>query len=257
MLSWIIETPFFKRNRDDIHLKAQFPIGDYLRQIDKRYDHPAYCTDFLLLFKDADGKVHNIIIEYDGFREHFCDLDKINEFNHDLYYKIEDVERQKILESYGYTFLRINRFNVGGDPVGTLDRRLESLVSDKAIPGFQTITQEIKQTAQNLESGVAKRCPKCLDIKLLEEFEDSALKSGYGRHCRQCKGKASGSHTDTWAGPSDQEGQALSTKPICPKCGKKMVTRIRRADEKRFWGCPSFPRCRGTRDTQLLENPGT
>ena len=43
---------------------------------------------------------------------------------------------------------------------------------------------------------------------------------------------------------------AAGGSPECPKCGKRMV---RRKAEKgrhlgeRFWGCPSYPRCRGIR----------
>jgi hypothetical protein len=44
--------------------------------------------------------------------------------------KPEDVERQKVLESYGYRFLRLNRFNLGTDPVRTLDGRLARMARD-------------------------------------------------------------------------------------------------------------------------------
>jgi very-short-patch-repair endonuclease len=40
-----------------------------------------------------------------------------------------DVERQKTLESYGYKFLRLNRFNIGDNPMVTLLQRSESLVN--------------------------------------------------------------------------------------------------------------------------------
>jgi hypothetical protein len=64
------------------------------------------------------------IAKYDGLKEHFTDLDEIDASNYGLYMKPEDVERQKVLESYGYRFLRLNRFNLGNDPVRTLDERL-------------------------------------------------------------------------------------------------------------------------------------
>lgn len=32
--------------------------------------------------------------------------------------------------------------------------------------------------------------------------------------------------------------------PRCPRCGRRMV--IRRANGKRYWGCPAYPRCIGT-----------
>lgn len=35
--------------------------------------------------------------------------------------------------------------------------------------------------------------------------------------------------------------------PSCPDCGAVMVNRLSRKDGERFWGCPAYPRCRGTR----------
>jgi restriction system protein len=40
--------------------------------------------------------------------------------------------------------------------------------------------------------------------------------------------------------------------PPCPKCGKEMQLRANRRTNERFWGCPSYPSCRGTR--QLAES---
>lgn len=38
-----------------------------------------------------------------------------------------------------------------------------------------------------------------------------------------------------------------STAPECPRCGGTMVERNNRRTHSRFWGCASFPACRGTR----------
>lgn len=38
----------------------------------------------------------------------------------------------------------------------------------------------------------------------------------------------------------------------CPSCGGPMVSRVNVERQQRFWGCQSFPRCRGTRDTDGL-----
>ena len=43
--------------------------------------------------------------------------------------------------------------------------------------------------------------------------------------------------------------QSSSDTPNCPLCGESMVLRIskkRSNSGNQFWGCPSFPRCRGT-----------
>jgi very-short-patch-repair endonuclease len=132
VLQWIQETNFFKANIKGIELQAQFPLGEYIQQLDKRYSHPSYVADFLLVFTDEENKSHKIIIEYDGFEYHFENHGLVNEFNYDQYYTGDHVYREMVLESYGYKFLRINRFNVGKDPIETLDLRLGALVKKKS-----------------------------------------------------------------------------------------------------------------------------
>jgi len=39
--------------------------------------------------------------------------------------------------------------------------------------------------------------------------------------------------------------------PSCPRCGATMIARKRRFDGAPFWGCSSFPDCRGTREVAL------
>jgi hypothetical protein len=133
VLNWLQDTAFFKLNRSNIELHAQFPLGEYIKQLDKRYTHPSYVVDFLLVFTDPSGKQHRIIIEYDGFEYHFQDHAAINEFSYGQYYTEQHVYREKVLESYGYNFVRINRFNVGTDPIITLHNRLEDTVKKKTI----------------------------------------------------------------------------------------------------------------------------
>lgn len=44
--------------------------------------------------------------------------------------------------------------------------------------------------------------------------------------------------------------KAVSSIPDCPNCGQPMVRRIARRGRNaggQFWGCPSYPRCKGTR----------
>ena len=41
-----------------------------------------------------------------------------------------DIEREKILESFGYKMIRLNRFNVGLDPVKYIDKMLAERLSD-------------------------------------------------------------------------------------------------------------------------------
>lgn len=120
---YFYETKFYKENKKDIEFIPQFELGKYLRQLDRTYKHPDYKVDFLLIFGDQ-----RIIIEYDGFKEHFVDHKDMNEVNYSYYMKDDDIYRQKVLEGYGYKFLRINRFNIGDNPIETLNYRLQNLV---------------------------------------------------------------------------------------------------------------------------------
>ena len=56
VLNWLQETQFFIDHIDDIEIKAQFPIGQYLKQIDPYYDHPTYKIDFLSYIMMKMGK---------------------------------------------------------------------------------------------------------------------------------------------------------------------------------------------------------
>jgi len=124
---YFYQTLFYKNNKEEIEFIPQFPIGKYLKQISKDYNHPLYKIDFLLIYDDQ-----KIVIEYDGFKEHFTDLENVNESNYNYYLKADDIYRQKILEGYGYKFLRINKFNIGKDPVEILNQRLGNIVKKKS-----------------------------------------------------------------------------------------------------------------------------
>lgn len=52
--------------------------------------------------------------------------------------------------------------------------------------------------------------------------------------------------------PQARAPTAPETTPPCPKCGKEMQLRANRRTNERFWGCTSYPGCRGTR--QLAES---
>jgi hypothetical protein len=66
---YFYETQFYKDNNNSIEFIPQFDIGKYLRQLDRTYNHPAYKVDFLLIYNNI-----KVVIEYDGFKEHFEDL---------------------------------------------------------------------------------------------------------------------------------------------------------------------------------------
>jgi very-short-patch-repair endonuclease len=106
----ILQTPFFQENRDKLRLIAQFEIGKYIREEYHR-NIPKYRVDFLLTMSDG-GKEKSLIIEYDGVEFHTRNPDIVTRHNFDQEYLEYDAERQLELESYGYSFLRINKFSL-------------------------------------------------------------------------------------------------------------------------------------------------
>ena len=102
VLDWLQKTPFVQANINRLEILPQFPIGDYLRQLDVTYKHPAWRVDFLLTYTADAGTVY-IVIEYDGLEHHFRPGVHIG--NHERYLHEADIERQLTLESYGYRFL--------------------------------------------------------------------------------------------------------------------------------------------------------
>lgn len=188
VLGWLLQTPFFQTNEERVELTTQFPVGEYLKQLDPTYHYPSYRTDFLLQFRGE--KVLNIIIEYDGLQDHFLNPRDVHAGNYDLLYRPEDLERQFVIESYGYKFLRINRFNLGADPVAKLSERLERLVNDSLNKREAEVLGKIKRAVTDVQNGDGKYCAKCEQIKSKEAFFDSSLQSGkggYGRICNACK----------------------------------------------------------------------
>jgi very-short-patch-repair endonuclease len=187
VLSWLNQTQFVQKFRDFVEIDAQFPVGNYLRQLDPTYRHANFKVDFLLRVSTQE-KTISIIIEYDGFKEHFTDLDRVDASNYGLYQKAEDVERQKVLEGYGYRFLRINRFNLGKNPVKTLDVRLARMAQDAFLSTKpHPLVEKAKEQATGLSNGDMKQCLVCGQVKSIDEFRDMNLARGYGRKCLTCK----------------------------------------------------------------------
>ena len=123
-----------------------------------------------------------------AFREHFTNYENVNEYNYEQYRKEKDIYRDKILEGYGYKTLRINRFNLGNEPIETLDKRLQLLLknsySDKQK---STFLYKIKNTFFNLKQGTLKECLKCHKLLPIKDFKDLSLSKGIGRYCKNCK----------------------------------------------------------------------
>ncbi len=189
VLDWLQNTAFIQSLGEEVEILPQFPIGDYLRQLDPTYRHPAWRVDFLVTVQTSKGAVH-IVVEYDGLEYHFQPGREINVGNHERYLVEADVERQLTLESYGYRFLRINRFNLGNDPVQTLSMRLSRLLEVATGDPLPDMLSRVQGQAAGLASKELKPCSRCGEIKEQAAFFDPALKGGHGgvgRVCAQCK----------------------------------------------------------------------
>jgi len=238
-LNWIYQTPFWQKNSQlgRCELRAQFELGAYLKQLDQTYNHPKYVVDFILFYQDEGGREYKIIFEYDGFEEHFENRKMVDQYNYDSYLREEDVYRQKVLESYGYEFIRLNRFNIGTNPVEYINGRIERLLDGSLLANSvgHDIDAIIRGQAAGLSNGELKECQSCGRIIPLAEFKDSTLATGIGRVCKDCK--------DAKAKPTQPVAQEVGQ--ACPRCGKPLLQRSGRYGK--FYGCSGFPYCKFTK----------
>ncbi|MGY4829189.1 AAA domain-containing protein [Sphaerotilaceae bacterium SBD11-9] len=189
LLNWLQATKFIQAQLEDVEILPQFPLGDYLKQLDPTYQHPSYRVDFLLTCQTPKGPVQ-IVVEYDGFEHHFQPGAQVHIGNHERYLREGDVERQLTLESYGYRFVRVNRFNLGSDPVATLDERLSRIIEVATGEQHSQFVERLRQQAEGMVSGDMRQCTRCKTIHSREDFFDPALgrgAGGYGRVCMDCK----------------------------------------------------------------------
>lgn len=127
----LVQTPFYTQNKKKIEIIPQFDIGKYIRQLDPLADVPKYRSDFLFIYNDDSGKIHTVILEYDGYEFHFKDTGFVDEQNFDKFYVEKDIERQKTIESYGYRFIRLNKFLLREDPIFYINKQLENYCKKK------------------------------------------------------------------------------------------------------------------------------
>jgi hypothetical protein len=77
--------------------------------------------------------------------------------------------------------------------------------------------------------------------ELVQWLERRAIR--FGRNLREKR------VTQQTCGSAAEDSDHLA--PACPRCASAMVIRAAKRGAKagsRFWGCPSYPRCRGTRE---------
>jgi hypothetical protein len=201
VLHWLGQVPLIRDLDGDCEILANFELGKYLKQLDPSYHHPDYRVDFLVRIS-VDDRQYQLVLEYDGFEFHFTKgvpSGMINSSTWRSYLTEDDLEREKVLESFGFPMIRLNRFNLGKNPVATIDgllrERLEGMLNGG---GPHDLVKKDAETAneieQGLKSGDYKRCKKCDRDLPLDMFRDSNAKSGLGRYCRECKSTASPSY---------------------------------------------------------------
>ena len=129
VLEWIQQTDFYKQRRSEgIEIRPNYPIGKHLAYLDKSYSHPGYRVDFMVSIPQPRMQ---IVVEYDGFKEHFENLDEVHEGNYHMYMKESDLYRQRILEGYGFHFIRMNKFNLKEGGAEFLDERFREILKKK------------------------------------------------------------------------------------------------------------------------------
>ena len=112
-----------KTHREQVKIIPQFKIGEYIKAEYAR-QIPKYRVDFLLAFSRG-GKEHTLILEYDGVEYHSQNPDTVTRHTFSQEYLDYDVSWQLELESYGYRFLRINKFSLQPEQQG--ETRVEAL----------------------------------------------------------------------------------------------------------------------------------
>jgi very-short-patch-repair endonuclease len=127
----MIQTDFYLNHRENLRLIPQFKIGKYLNERYQRYI-PNYRVDFLVTLSEG-GKEKSLIVEYDGVEFHFENPETITRYNFDQEFIEYDIQRQLELEQYGYSFLRINKFNLAPQDQGQTE---VDVLNDLLIQSF-------------------------------------------------------------------------------------------------------------------------
>jgi hypothetical protein len=168
VLHWLDQVPLIRDLDGDCEIIAQFELGKYLRQLDPTYHHPDYRVDFLIRVTDGEQQ-HQLVLEYDGFEFHFAKgvaAGMINASTWRSYLTPEDLEREKVLESFGVQMIRLNKYNLGKNPVATIDsllrERLDSMNNGRQPHELvKKLAKKTNEIETGLKNGYYKRCKRC------------------------------------------------------------------------------------------------
>lgn len=234
---YFYETQFYKDNNNLIEFIPQFDIWKYLKQLDRTYNHPAYKVDFLLIYEN-----NKVVIEYDGFKEHFENLWSVDKYNYESYMKSDDIYRQKVLEWYGYKFLRINKFNIWENPIKTLNERLLELFKKKRLTNewLQDLHNQIDKL-QDWDERACSSCGKILEAKYFpyktKQQCVNCYESENGKTLRTFRQRLNyyEKNSQNWKNESSDNNISNLSSLNCPTCNSTNVkSKWYRNDKKRL-----------------------
>jgi len=132
------------------------------------------------------------------------------------------------LKQGGETFLvQCKHWRARKVPVMTVRELYGAMTAAQAAGGFVVTSGEFTADARHFATG-----------RNIELVDGQTLASFLTQHGQPSFTKA------------ETEAPSAQSTPQCPKCGAGMVQRVARQGAlagKSFWGCQSFPQCRGTR----------
>ena len=67
----------------------------------------------------------------------------------------------------------------------------------------------------------------------------------------EAKGGGAGDLLDVQSWVNTFARSATITKPVCPSCRSPMILRHAKTTGSQFWGCCTYPKCRGTRNPKV------
>lgn len=127
----ILQTDFYSKHKEFLHIVPQFEIGKYIKA-EFAAQIPKYRADFLLTYT-KDGIQKSAIMEYDGIEFHYKNPSDVTAQKLSQEFTEYDIARQLELESYGYRFIRINKFTLRPDAPGKSDAAMLSDILDKTF----------------------------------------------------------------------------------------------------------------------------
>lgn len=123
------KTVFAKKYKDRLSFVAKYPFANYIKPLSPNFHKALYKVFFLVMIDNRP-----LVVEFDDFKDRFLQNSKSDKENAGTYLTAQDIYGYKILEGYGYRFLRLNKFSAGTDPTQTLDKYLSEMVKTPTWP---------------------------------------------------------------------------------------------------------------------------